>query len=297
MANFLKRLFGGTERALADPSQSAPPGSRARRFGNDRSSMFDLEQTRVLNAQLHVPLEERDENWSAAFYPAAWKASIELPAKPLIQGPDGFHYLRLDIPAAGSFDSNCLANLAEYCLDNNLGAAFFLGPDAASASCVISLGQLYSMMRYDSWEGDPQDLDERRRGPIEQGVDIDTPPGGGQRLTFRESHEILLGAPSRDFLPSTLAAGLYRHLTMLWGMKEPMVGLLVDPLLAPSRNLLLDCKPENAPAPALLRAHVQLLLWYLPPARSLMLLPDGWSEENMVPLASYAYRTRADRAG
>ncbi len=65
---------------------------------------------------------------------------------------------------------------------------------------MLLLGQLYSMMRYDSWEGDPQDVEERSRGPMEQGVDIDAHPSGGQRLTFRESHEIMLGAPSRDFL-------------------------------------------------------------------------------------------------
>ncbi len=70
-----------------------------------------------------------------------------------------------------------------------------------------------------------------------------------------------------------------------------MVGLLVDPQLAPSRNLLLNCKPEDAPDPEHLAAHVQMLLWYLPPARSLMLLPDGWSEENMVPLACKAMPT------
>lgn len=291
MAGFLKRLFGQGE--AKSPPAVAPSASR-RRFGNDRSRMFDLEQTRMLNAQLHVPFEDRDENWSEAFYPAAWNASIQLPAEPIVQGPDGYHYLRLDIPANGPFESNCLANVADYCLDNTLGVAFFLDPEATAASSVMSLGQLYSMMRYDSWEGDPQDVDERRRGPVGQGVDIDAHPTGSQRLTFRESHEILLGAPSRDFLPSTLAAGIHRHLTGFWGMERPMVGLLVDPQLAPSRNLLLNCKAEDAPDPEHLAAHVQMLLWYLPPARSLMLLPDGWSEENMVPLADYADRTRAN---
>jgi hypothetical protein len=252
--------------------------------------MFDLEQTRVLNAQLHVPFEDREENWSAAFYPAAWNASIAVPAEPIVQGPDGFQYLRLDIPAAGPFESDCLANVANYCLDHSLGVAFFLSPDATAASAVIPLGQIYGLMRYDSWEGDPQDVAERRRGPIEHGVDIDAHPAGGQRLTFRESHEILLGAPSREFLPAPLAAGLLRHLTERWGMDEPMVGLLVDPLLAPSRNLLLNCSAEDAPEPDQLAGHVQMLLWYLPPARSLMLLPEGWSEKNLVPLSSYVDR-------
>jgi len=291
MAGFLKRLFGKGD---AQQRPSTPTGAPARRFGNDRSRMFDLEQTRVLNAQLHVPFEDREENWSEAFYPAAWNASIAVPAEPIVEGPDGFRYLRLDIPAAGPFESNCLANLAGYCLDNTLGAVFFLSPDATAASAAIPLGQIYSLMRYDSWEGDPQDVAERGRGPIEQGVDVDAHPAGGQRLTFRESHEILLGAPSREFLPSPLAAGLHHHLTAHWRTKEPMVGLLVDPLLAPSRNLLLNCKPEDTPDPEQFAAHVQRLLWYLPPARSLMLLPEGWSEENMVPLASYTDRTKAN---
>lgn len=290
MAGFLKRLFGKEEPALPRP---APPAASPERFGRDRARMFDLAQTRVLNAQLHVPFEDREANWSEAFYPAAWNASVQVPAEPIVQGPDGFHYLRLDIPAEGPFESNCLANLAGYCLDNGVGVAFFLSPEATAASAVIPLGQIYALMRYDSWEGDPQDVVERRRGSDGQGVDVDAQPAGGQRLTFRESHEILLGAPSRDFLPPPLAAGILRELTQGWGMADPMVGLLVDPLLAPSRNLLLNCKAEDAPAPDQLAAYVQRLLWYLPPARSIMLLPEGWSEANMVPLADYAERTRA----
>src|SRR3954452_21643788 len=100
MAGFLKRLFG---KGAGDQPPAATVDAATRRFGNDRVRMFDLEQSRVLNAQLHVAIEERDQNWREAFYPAAWNASIQLPAEPIAQGPDGFRYLRLDIPATGPF--------------------------------------------------------------------------------------------------------------------------------------------------------------------------------------------------
>ncbi len=253
--------------------------------------MFDLYQTRVLHAQLGVAAGERDANWSEAFFPAAWNASVMLGEPPIAPGPDGFPYLRLDVPSAGSYESNCLANLAQYAIDNGAGAAFYASPDAASPAYLMSLGQLYSLLRYDSWEGDPQDVDDTRRGPRS---DIVLAGAGGERITFEASHEIMLGKPSRDFLPAPMAAGLHRHLTLGWGMTDPRVGILIDPQLAPSRNLLLNCKASDAPDPALIKAHMQQLLWYFPPARSLMLLPDGWSEENMVPLASYADRTQAN---
>jgi hypothetical protein len=253
--------------------------------------MFDLYQTRVLHTQLGVPAAERDANWSEAFFPAAWNASVMLGEPPIAAGPDGFPYLRLQVPSAGSFESNCLANLAQYAIDNGAGAAFCASPDAPSPAYLMSLGQLYSLLRYDSWEGDPQDVEETRRGPL---PDIMLDGAGGEKITFEASHEIMLGAPSREFLPAPLAAGILRHLTAGWGMTDPRVGILIDLQLAPSRNLLLSCNDAGTPDRRFIKAHMGLLLWYLPPARSLMLLPEGWSEENMVPLANYADPTKAN---
>jgi hypothetical protein len=293
MGGFLKRLFGRSTPVATSPLAADRRRSRTppRRFGEDRAKMFDLYQTRVLHAQLGVPARQRDENWNEAFFPAAWNASVVLGEPPIAPGPDGFPYLRLAVPSARSYESNCLANLAQYAIENGAGAAFYASPEATSPAYLMSLGQLYSLLRYDSWDGDPQDVDETRRRPLR---DIELAGAGGERITFEASHEIILAAPSRDYLPAPLAAGLHRHVTVGWGVTDPQVGILIDPQLAPSRNLLLDCKGPDAPARAFIKEHMRQLLWYLPPARSLMLLPEGWSEENMVPLASYADRTKAN---
>lgn len=253
--------------------------------------MFDLYQARVLHAQLGVPDAERDANWSEAFFPAAWNASVILGDPPIIAGPDGYPYLRLAVPTAMSFEANCLAHLAQYAIDNGAGAAFYASPDASAPAYLMPLGELFSLMRYDSWLGDPQDVDETRRGPL---GDIELDGKGGAKVTFEGSHEVMLGAPSRDFLPPPLAAAMYRHITLGWGMTDPRVGVLIDLQLAPSRNLLLNCKESDAPAQVSIETHLGMLLWYLPPARSLILLPEGWSEESLVPLADYAGRTNAN---
>jgi hypothetical protein len=291
MADYLKRLFGRPTDAAPSPlapDQRRPP-QRARRFGEDRAKMFDLYQTRVLHAQLAVPEAERDSNWCEAFFPAAWNASIMLGEPPIVTGPDGYPYLRLAVPTATSFEANCLAQLAGYAIDNGAGAAFYASPDASAPAYLMSLGQLYSLMRYDSWDGDPQDVDETRRGPL---GDVRLEGAGGEEIAFEASHEIMLGAPSHDFLPAPLAAAMLRHVTLGWGMTDPRVGLLIDLQLAPSRNLLLNCREGDLADAGQIETLMGTLLWYLPPARALMMLPEGWSEENLVPLADYA-----DRAG
>jgi hypothetical protein len=69
MANFIKRLFGKPGGGEGGPPPVEPGGPPAGRFANDRARMFDLEQSRVLNAQLHVPPADREENWGGHFFP------------------------------------------------------------------------------------------------------------------------------------------------------------------------------------------------------------------------------------
>jgi hypothetical protein len=143
-------------------TSSEPIRLKERRFSLDRDRMFDIEMTGKLEALFHVPRDARDDLWKSRFFDAAWTASIELPEQPVFVGPDGLPYLRINVPNAGPFESQCLGNLASACLENLTGAAFFASPDEPpeNAEYVLSLGLIDSLLTFDSPDGDAVDVAE-----------------------------------------------------------------------------------------------------------------------------------------
>ena len=268
----------------------APPAPEAsgRRFHQDRGRMFDIGGTGALAALFAVPREERDSGWVDRFFDAAWSASVALAEPQTFQGPDGFPYLRLDVPRPDSgFDSQCLANLAGNCLGHGVGAAFFASPDdpAEGAQHVLSLGLIDSLMRYDSPDGDPVDAEEAAMPPDQGAFSVER-RGGGQAMTVEEDHEVLFGTPSADYLPPHLARSLYVHLTQGWGMEEPRVQLIVDLKMRPHRSLVIGRRRSEFSPDAPIDAMAQALTWHLDPGRMVMLMPDHWSPDQMAPLRS-----------
>ncbi len=269
----------------ASPPTPEVPAGHGRRLPLDRSAMFDVERTPTLRALLDRDRDERDPSWSNAFWENAWTASISISASPIFIGPDGFPYLRLDIPNPGPFDSQCLANLASNCLDNLTGAAFFRSPDEPpeAAAFVASLGVIDSLLRYDSPDGDPIDVAERREGDdpnLVRKVD-------GQLIVERE-HQVLYGAPSADFLSKPQTRSLHRHLTQGWKIDNPRVGLMVSHALRPSRNLVIGRKRSEFAADEPIDAMANALMWNLNPGRAIILQPEDMPSSDLVELSSLA---------
>ena len=268
------------------PQPSPQPGAAAGnvRFHSDRSRFFELDRTNRLQQLFAVPRDQRDDAWNDAFLDAAWCASLELPQAQAFTGPDGFPYLRLDVPNPGPFESQCLANLAADCLAAGVGAAIFANPDdpPEAAQYVFSMGLLDSLLRFDSAAGDPLDLDA---GPAQDGGAIDfTQPLKRESLVVEQPRQVLLGTPSRDYLPAYAAAGLHRHLEQVWGMKDPRVQLMVDTTLRPHRNLVIGRSRSDFPPGAPIDDMAAALTWYLPPSRAIVLMPEGWNAKSMTPL-------------
>ena len=277
-------LFDLFRRASPQPKPQSVPTRTEGRFHTDRARMFDLDATGRLQQLFAVPREQRDGAWNEAFYDTAWCASVEMPRPQAFAGPDGFPYLRLDLPRPGPFESQCLANLAGDCLRAGTGAAFFADPrdPPEAAQYVLSLGLLDSLLRFDSPLGDPIDVAE---GPAQDGGALDfTQPLRQETLVVEEPRQVLLGTPSRDYLPPYAAAALHRHLEQAWGMKEPRVQLMVDTTLRPHRNLIVSRKRSEFAPDAPVDAMAGALTWFLPPGRSIMLMPEDWDLGTMTPL-------------
>ncbi|MBV9882496.1 MAG: hypothetical protein JO276_05760 [Sphingomonadaceae bacterium] len=270
--------------------QAAPrPGpDPAPRFHRDRGRMFDLGRTHALAELFAADRAARDEAWIERFFDAAWCGSVVLSDPPTFLGPDGFPYLRLSVPRPEtSFDSQCLANLAEDCLRNGVGAALFASPDdpPEAAQYVLSLGVIDSLLRYDSPFGDPIDLAEAAV-PADEGAFSVEQADARQTMIVQRAHDVLVGAPSAEYLPPHLAHSLHAHLTRSWGMTDPGVQLVVDTTMRPHRSLVIGRKRSEFPEGAPIDAMAQALLWHLGPSRMVMLMPEEWSHAQMTKLRS-----------
>ncbi len=234
--------------------------------------MFDLGGTQQLAELFQVTHPQRDAAWRAAFFAAAWNGSIALSDPPTFRAVDGFTYLRLNLPRpATAFDSQCLGNLAGTCVQRVSGAAFFQSPDdpVETPQYVLPMGVLDSLLRFDSWEGDPTD--------VREAAEPETP---------QASRNVLTGVPADSFLPPHTARALHFHLTAGWKIENPRVLLLIDPIARPTRILVVSRKLSEFPPGANWQAQLHMLSWYLTPRRAVALMPETMTLEQMTPLTA-----------
>jgi len=274
------------------PPSSPPPlrevETTPRRFSRHRDDLFDIERTGTLHSLFAVDRDARDESWHAAFFDAAWHGSTALPRPTPFTGPDGFAYLRFDVPHPGAFDSQAIGNLAAGLVENGMGAAIFASPDDPedAAQFVFSMGRLDAMLRFDDAEGDPLDRQDGPRSADPAIYDVEE-GDAHQHLTTRKEHQVMIGSPSLDYLPPATARALYRHLVQGWRIAEPRVGLMLDPATFPTRSLVIGRKRADFEEGQDPDGAARMLLWYMTPSQMLMLQPDDMDDETLVPLSRY----------
>ena len=263
----------------------AKPAGAEPRFAVDRLRLFDLDKTGTLATLLDIPRGRRDAAWTRRFFDVAWNASLVVADPAVITGPDGFPYVRLNLPPAGRFKPTCIANLAALCLERATGIAVFAAAsDPVEASqYVLPVGMIDSLLRFDTWLGDPLDHQDEAGGAI-----ASVEEGWGHSVTLQDTHEIMLGSPSVQYLPIYSARALLNHMRGAWQIPDPRVRLMVDPKLRPTRNLVVGRKRSEFPADASWDVYCRRLLWYLPNGRSIVLMPENWRIEDMTPLEQLA---------
>jgi hypothetical protein len=270
---------------ISDESAGAafPTPTPGRRYVSVPEERFNLEATNRLAQAMELPREQRDSRWLDEFQGAAWNASIVLPTEPVFLGPDGMPYVRLELPPVGeAVETNCLSNLFASMAEQGLGAAFFKNntdpPEAAEY--VVPTGVIESLRSYGTWDGDPDDIAELAAKPQQHAG-----ASGIEKTEVETEREVMVGSPSEAYLPKHTARLLYRHLTEGWKMEDPRIALVVDPQMTPSRNLVIGRKFSEFPDPEVAAQAARMLLWYLPPRRYLLLMPENWSADQMRPLS------------
>ncbi len=275
-------LFDLFRRSAPQPRPQPIADTGYRRFERDPARMFDPTNTASLARLFAVPRDRRDAEWLMRFWSAAWTAALVVAEPPVIIGPDGFPYLRLELPPAGggaSFDANSLMNVAPGMVEQGVGAALFATADAdvTASEYVIPMGVLDSILRFDNPAGEPNELDETRHAPAGPGP-----------ATLEAGEQILIGTPSAEYLSPPAARALHRHLNEDWGLADPRVAILVAASMRPSRSLVIgQSRSALIGAGATedqIAGWMERIGWFLPPSRGLMLMPDDWDVASMTPL-------------
>lgn len=253
---------------LFTKSGSSTPANVAPRFVVDRTLIFDADKTRMLRSLLELPRKRRDDPWQQAFFDAAWNAALVVADPAVITGADGLPYVRVNLPPAARFKSASIANMASICLERATGIALFASAQdpVSAAQFLFPPGMLDSLLRFDSWVGDPSDT----RGAGAKGV-----------------AQTLLEPPLVDYLPTYTARALMTAMRSTWGIADPRVQLRSDPARR-HRTLVIGRKLSEMPATAAWAGGERRLLWLLPHGRSIAPMPEAWRPEDMTPLEELA---------
>ncbi len=266
----------------ADQQLAAVPLYGPRRVHVIPEERFSLDDTNRLAELMEIPREQRTAEWVENFQAAAWNASIVLPEQAGFLGPDGMPYVRLELPPPGEpVETNCLSNIFASVAEQGFGAAFFPssteGPEAAEY--VLPMGVLESLRSFGTWDGDPTDTAEILARPHP-----DPSQRGMEETVVPTERQVMVGSPSEDYLPRHTARLIYRHLTEGWKIEDPRVALIVDAEMTPSRSLVIGRKFSEFPDAETAAHASQMLLWYFPPRRTLLLMPENWTNDQLRPL-------------
>jgi hypothetical protein len=265
------KIFDGDRTSPTEPPSSRPLHD----FTVDRDRMFNLELTHRVHQLLAVPEEQRDDSWYPEFFAGLWNASIEVPlSNNPFMGPDRFDYMRIDLPAGGSFESDSLANLVEPCVREGCGVALYALPTDGEPAYIIPMGVLESLFHYGEWRGEPSELAEQAGTPTE-----------GSTILEPDT-QVVLGTPSPTYLSENAAFAMDRYLKDEWKIAEPRVLLMTSSGMRPSQSLVINRRRSEFADEDEAQYFGQCLLWFLPPSRAIILLPEDWNETDMVPLAS-----------
>ena len=264
------------------------PAEPAARFPLEKQGRFDRGNNRALVELLDVPRDERGADWNERFIALAWLAAARQPHAMAIEGPDQFPYLRLDIASPG-LSPQCLANVAEDCLERGWGVAFYAETEdpVDQPAYVIPFGRLLSIVEYDSSEGDPIDI-EGLAQRLPDGAEIVEEAEIRRTVRIDDPGEILVAVPRPDFLPPYAARAMGSYLEEVWGLDEPRVLFVADPQMRPGRALMIGRRESEFPSDQPPRLMVDNLLWFLPPGRPILLMPPDMDLEQMVPLRALA---------
>ena len=224
---------------------------------------FDLTKTQDLADLLVIDREQRDSAWISRFYDVISDASMATSPHQVLQGPDGFSYFVLNMPAPGrNFEPFCLSHILDSCLENSLGVV--IEPQPEPPEWVIPFGLLWSKKEFGRFD---LNLQPGTEIPNEEGT-----PEIPEHLAGKQA--VLIGQPSAAFFPPYARKAVKKFLSEQ-GVRDPGVMLLSNPAQRPSQTLAFSIFAEDFADRDQFRNFMQHLSWFFPPHYHLSSVSKG----------------------
>lgn len=215
----------------------------------------DLTKTHELADLLFVPRDHRDPDWARQFYAVIDDAGMTTTSDQILQGPDGFSYFVLNMPApGGEFQPLSLAQVLEFCLENSLGIV--VEPQPEPPEWVIPFGRLWSKKEFGRFDLTLEPDPESATAAAVRAPEIPTHLAGKQA--------VLVGQPNQYYFPAFARAAVKQFLQSQ-GYSTPGVLLLSNPNQSPLETIVLSVFPEDFKEEEHFSNFMHHLSWFFPP--------------------------------
>lgn len=188
--------------------------------------------------------DKRDDQWRQALYRAITLAEYKVDPEAIQFGPDDFPYLILQAQE-GDENEDVLSfhEVLGEAVSEEVGLV--IKAPSGDLAWVFSFGSLWAYQEFQRFESQP---DDSVVPPLKEG----------------ESREILVAAPSEEFLPSNIRDALRNFLSDDLGVDEPKMFMVVDPAYNPPQALVFSVFPEDFENHDEFEMGYSRLGWFLP---------------------------------
>jgi len=227
----------GTAHVDLDPEPGRPTGDGY--FG-------DLNKTVVMSELFAVPREQRDEKWIKTFFANVADASFCCENPQVIQGPDGFPYVRLTMPEAGkSFTCYVIRHMIpQFLLEKGFGIA--INPDKEQPDWIFSYGDLVNFHIHGAFDAKGFDFNPAEAKPgEEENIAV------GTKITTGNPSEKIIPIPSRAVLRAFFEAHGVSPKIMLMSRGDGL-------------DLVIPATPDSFSDPDHYQYFCAALRWFLP---------------------------------
>jgi hypothetical protein len=207
----------------------------------------DIQKVETINALLQVTPEERDPAWREKFYETVIDASFRTQEPQLIPGPDGFPYFALYSPVPHEpFESFCICNLIDWCLESGAGIAINHGP--SGVDWVFSYGDILAHHMFGVFT---VESGESRQEPYE-------------KVVVQQAEQVMTGQPSEDFLPQVVRDAIKRFFSQTYGKDDLGVFLMLRAGDEPPTQLVFSIFEDEFGGETNIPIVLQQISWFLP---------------------------------
>lgn len=210
-----------------------------------------------LRAHLAVDEGARGAKWRHHFYDLIDRVKLCERDPKIFEGPDGFPYYALDLPAPGEAGTVSAGDLLELATTRGFGIA--LEADGGTAAWVFTCGDLVTRRAFGGYEFP-------RIGILPS----ETPTF---RTVLKETQRMEVLAPSDAMLPGYVRPLLHAYFTRSLGIAHPGVLALVSPDQEPREQLVFRVARDDFDDDDDFESAIAGLTWFLPRHLVVSILP------------------------